>query len=169
MQSLTNHTTDALDLEKHVWFHGTIVKPCLIGRFQWRKDHDHVFISPGKCVKVWHSLIKSELLMCFLTFQFSVVDTDNGAQENVVLQRNIKDVHSLLCSDQSSHLWRLKNAVKSGSSLLSNSSLLVLLVALINRFVTEFMPPNILTFYPDLKKTAKAAFIRLWCIRCRCR
>ena len=144
--------------------------------------------------------------MRLFTFQFSVVDTDNGAQENVVVQRNIKDVHSLLggwncvlpkmlnstendyhnhsllCSDQSSHLWRLKNVVKYSSSLLSNSSLLVFQVAqtlfmwqvLMNHFVTEFMSPNIVTFYPDLKKTAKGAylwnkFIKLWCIRCRCR
>ena len=102
----------------------------------------------------------------------------------MVLRRNIKDVHSLLCSDQSSHLWRLKNVVKYSSSLLSNSSLLVFQVAqtlfmwqvLINRFVTEFMSPNIVTFFPDLKKTPKGwaayfwnKFIKLWCIRCRCR
>ena len=47
---------------------------------------------------------------------------------------------------------------------------------LINRFVTEFMSPNIVTFFPDLKKTPKGwaayfwnKFIKLWCIRCRCR
>ena len=40
----------------------------------------------------------------------------------------------------------------------------------------SLMSPNIVTFYPDLKKTAKGwaayfwnKFIKLWCIRCRCR
>ena len=168
----------------------TIVKPCLIGRFQGRKDHDHVFISPGSCVKGCIYLIKSELLMCLLTFQFSVVDTDKSLRnmwkykeiwkENVVLQRNIKDV--LLWSILPS--LKAENAVKCGNSFLSNSSFLVLQVAqtlfmwkvVINRFVTEVLSPNIVTFYPDLKKTVKgwAAYfwnkvIKLWCIRCRCR